>query len=562
MNKSLSLANPPVFSDQNTVVTVTLKHWQWSNGQPITARDVIFWMNLLSAVTDPSAPTVGSNTAPGPGWGAAVPGGFPQNVVSYTQTGTYSLSFKLNGSYNPTWYLYNELAQITPMPQQAWDELSSSGPVGNSDSAAETRILAPASAGLPANSYVPANPGTGTTGALGVAQFLNSQSEDLTTYSTNPLWQVVDGPFRLSQFTTTGFVKMVPNPKYSGSPKPAISAFEELPFTSDSAEFNALRSGSLTIGYIPVQDLAQKTSLEKSQGYSYAPWYISSFNFARYNFTNPTVGPILRQLYFRQAFQSLVNQPLYIKQFGAGTGTVTNGPVPTYPPNNPDESPLEAKGLVYPYDPAHAVALLKDHGWTVSPGGSTVCSKPGTSSGECGAGISANQPLTFTFLYASGVVQLNNEMEALQSAASKYAGITLHLSTTPFGVVVGTIHGNCTYSHPCSNWDIAATGGGWVYSPDYFPTGGEIFVPGAGSNAGYYSSSTNDANIAATHTASTEPAETAALFKYEDYLATQLPDVWLPTNPASLTIYRSNLKGLIPQGIFAEIYPQYYSFSS
>jgi peptide/nickel transport system substrate-binding protein len=107
LNPKLSVASSPVFSDNNTVVSITLKHWQWSNEQPITSQDVIFWMNLLSAVTDPNSPAVGSSSAPGPGWGAAVPGGFPMNVVSYQATGTYSLSMKLNSSYNPTWFLHN-----------------------------------------------------------------------------------------------------------------------------------------------------------------------------------------------------------------------------------------------------------------------------------------------------------------------------------------------------------------------------------------------------------------------------------------------------------------------
>jgi hypothetical protein len=92
LNKALSVANPPVFTDNDTVASITLKHWVWSDGQPLTARDVILWLNLLSAVTDPNAPTVGNSTNPGPGWFASVPGGFPENVVSYTQTGTYSTS--------------------------------------------------------------------------------------------------------------------------------------------------------------------------------------------------------------------------------------------------------------------------------------------------------------------------------------------------------------------------------------------------------------------------------------------------------------------------------------
>jgi peptide/nickel transport system substrate-binding protein len=563
LNEKLSVAETPVFSNNNSEVTVTLKNWQWSNGTPITARDVVFWINLLSAATDPKAPAVGTSTAPGPGWGAEVPGGFPQNVISYKAIGTKEVQFKLNGSYNPTWYTYNELSQIYPMPSASWDELSTAGPVSlSNDASAETRELAPASFGLPANSYVPVNPGTGTSGALGVAQFLNSQSQDLSTYATNPLWQVVDGPFKLSQFTTSGFVKMVPNKNYSGSPKPSISAFEELPYTTDTAEFNALRSGSLSIGYIPVQDLAQKASLEKSEGYSYNPWYDFGIVYFPYNFTNPTVGPIFKQLYFRQAFQSLVNQPQYIKDFGAGIGTINNGPVPGYPVKNPDESPLEYNGQVYPYSTTKAVSLLKDNGWTVKPGGVTVCGTPGSASGECGAGIAAGAPLTFNMLYASGATELTNEMEAMQSTMKSVAGITINLKTAPFSQVISTAFNSCTYATPCSGWELADWGGGWVYSPDYFPTGGELFATGASSNNGDYSNPTNDANITATHTAPNQTTEIADLFKYEDLLAKQLPVVWMPNGPYQLTMYKSNLGGLVPQGIFDEIYPQQYTCGS
>jgi peptide/nickel transport system substrate-binding protein len=560
-NEPLSIAKAPVFSDNNTVATVTLKHWVWSNGQPITARDVMFWMNLLSAVTDPSAPTVGSSSAPGPGWGAAVPGGFPTNVVSYAETGTYSLVFHLNGSYNPTWYLYNELSQIYPMPQASWDELSDTGTVGNYDTSAAARSTIP---GTTPTQYVPTNPGTGTSGALGVAQLINSQSQDLSTYTTNPLWKIVDGPFKMTEFTTSGFVKLVPNTAYSGSPKPTISAFEEEPFTSDSAEFDALRSGSVTIGYIPAQSLAQKSVLEKQEGYTYAPWGDFAIVFAPYNFTNPTVGPIFKQLYFRQALQSLVDQEQYIKQFSAGEGSVDNGPVPTFPKDNPDVSPLEGGGPVYPYDPTKAVALLKDNGWTVNAGGISVCSKPGTATGDCGAKITLGEQLSFKMLYLSGSTELTNEMEALQSALKAKAGISITLAQGPFAEVIGTAFGGCSYAKPCTDWEMADWGANvdWVYSPDYFPTGEELYATGASSNAGDYSIPTNDANIEATQTAPNQTTELKDLFKYEDYLAKQLPVVWMPNGPYQLTMYKSSLKGLTPQGVYDELYPQYFTLSS
>ncbi len=558
---SLSLGNAPVFSDHNTVVTVTMKHWRWSNGQPITARDVIFWMNLLSAVTDPQAPAIGSSTQPGPSWGAAVAGTFPENVVSYQQTGEYSVVFHLNASYNPTWFLYNELSQIYPLPQAAWDRVSPNGPNGNADASAEARVPL---AGTTPTQYVPAHPGTATSGALGVAQFLNLQAQDLSTYATNPLWRIVDGPFKLTQFTTSSFAKFVPNGAYSGSPKPTISAFEELPFTSDSAEFNALKSGALTIGYIPVQSLAQKSTLEKTQGYRFAVWNQFSTVYIPYNFTNTTSGPVFKQLYLRQAVQSLVNQPAWIKDFGSGIGIIDNGPVPGYPPGNPDESPLEAHGQVYPYDPAKAVTLLKDNGWTVRPGGTSVCSNPGSGAGQCGAGIARNQPLSFHLVYASGVVALANEMQALQSNLESAVGITLTLSSEPSVDIEASTYAGCSASHPCNNWDLADLSYNftWVYGPDFLPTGEELFYTGAAANPGDYSNPTNDKNITATTNAPNQSAETAALFTYQDYLATQLPAIWMPNEYYQLTMYKSSLRGLIPQSIEDEIYPQFYSFKA
>ncbi len=555
LNKKLSVANPPVFTDSDKVATVTLKHWVWSNGQPITARDVILWMNLLSAVTDPNAPTVGTSTNPGPGWFAAVPGGFPENVVSYTQTGTYSLQFTFNASYNPTWVLFNELSQVYPLPTASWDELSTAGPVGDYDTSAEARTALP---GASPASYVPVNPGTATTGALGVAALINDEASDISTYATNPFWKTVDGPFLLNQFTTDGYAKFVPNKKYSGTPKPSVSAFVEEPYTSNAAEFNALRSGAVTIGYLPSEDYAQKTSIEREEKYSLNPWYLFGFVYAGLNFTSPTVGPMFRQLYFRQAMQDLINQKQWIDQFNDAQGTVDNGPVPTYPPNNADESPLEAHGQVYPYDPSKAVALLKDHGWKVVPGGQTSCVKPGTAADECGAEVKNGQQASFSMILASGSQEATNEMDAYESVMKSKAGMTLTISQEPFATVIGTMDDGCTYTTPCTNWDIANWIGGWSYDPDFFPTGEEIFETGAGSDVGDYSNPTNDKNILATNTAPNAATEHTALVKYQNFLAENLPGLYLPNVPEQFTMYKNNLKGFLPQDVYDILYPQDY----
>jgi hypothetical protein len=65
-----------------------------------------------------------------------------------------------------------------------------------------------------------------------------------------------------------------------------------------------------------------------------------------------------------------------------------------------------------------------------------------------------------------------------------------------------------------------------------------------------------------TETAPNAAAETKALYKYEDYIAEQVPMMMLPNGPFQLTMYKKNLKGLVPQGIYADVNPQYYSLSS
>jgi peptide/nickel transport system substrate-binding protein len=155
-----SIGNKPVWSDNDTVVTITLKHEKWSDGTPITTRDITFYINL--------AKSLGAN------WGDYTPGDFPYNVKKITVLGPYKIQFTLDKSYNPTWYVDNQLGDIVPIPQQAWDKESVNGTIGNYD---ET-----------------------TAGAKAVWSFLNKQAGDTSTYATNPLWQVVDGPWRLSSY--------------------------------------------------------------------------------------------------------------------------------------------------------------------------------------------------------------------------------------------------------------------------------------------------------------------------------------------------------------------------
>src|ERR1700691_4942583 len=52
VNTLKSLANLPVWSNGGKTVTITLKHFMWSNGTPVTAQNIEFWLNMEQAVGD------------------------------------------------------------------------------------------------------------------------------------------------------------------------------------------------------------------------------------------------------------------------------------------------------------------------------------------------------------------------------------------------------------------------------------------------------------------------------------------------------------------------------
>ena len=507
IDNSLTLYNSVTYSNKSTVVTVHLKPYMWSDGQPVTSRDIEFAFNLYKY-----------NEVM---WSQYLPGEFPDNVSSMSVPDASTIVFNLTHSVSQIWFTDNQLGLITPMPQHAWDKTSATGAIGDNDTTAA--------------------------GAVAVFNFLNAQAMDLTTYATNPLWQVVDGPWKLSAYTTTGEATFVPNPSYSGPVKPSISKFVELPFTSNKAEVNVLRSGkNIDIGYLPISDLSQKAALA-AEGYNLVPWENLGVDYAIYNLTSPKVGKILSQLYVRQAILHTENQPEIVNDIFHGYGSPTYGPIPLQPKNNL-VSPFERTNP-YPFSISDATSLLSRHGWKIKAGGIDTCEKPGTGSGNCGKGIAKGARLNLQLLYANGNQDLVREIETIQSAAGQ-AGIKITLKSQPFSDVVSTVE-------PCPtscNWEIGLYGG---ISYGTLPTGDGIFLPGAALNAGTYSDPVNTANVQATLNSNNPNA----FFKYENYLAKQLPWLWMPTPPYQLTMIKSNLKGVAPQNGYLALTPEDYYFT-
>ena len=269
------------------------------------------------------------------------------------------------------------------IPQHAWDKTSASGKVGNYD-------------------QTPA-------GAKAVMSFLQTQSKDLKTYATNPLWKTVDGPFKLTGYTQNGKATFTPNKSYSGPDKPKISAFVEVPFTSADAEYNALRAGDLTIGYIPANDYSTIPEI-KQLGYNVAQWKVYGYQLPVHQLQQPdgrrripsAVHPAGTAVPARSAAADIEGL-LRVRPARLRHGRERAG-----------RPGVPAEHDAYPYNPAKAKALLAAHGWNVKPGGTTTCARPGTGANQCGPGIKAGFPLNFNLLIYSGAAAAADRHDLLQ----------------------------------------------------------------------------------------------------------------------------------------------------
>lgn len=518
---SESLAYKPVFSDNDTVFTITLKPWKWSDGTPITARNVLFFFNLLKVEK--------SN------WWLYVPGSFPDNVKSVKILSQRVIQFTLDQAENPEYFDQNDAQNLTPLPL-AWDRTSLTGQRGNGNT-------------------VPAGTGQGldmtAAGAKAVYNFLVSQSENVSTYASNWLWKITDGPFKLATYNVDGQTSLVPNKLYGGV-QPSISELTFLPFTSEISEFSELDStSSIDVGYVSYSDAATAKTLSS---YSLAPWRPWAYSFITPNYNNPAAGPIFKQLYVRQAMQDLIDQTTIDQHVWDGYGTPSEGTAPLTPAN-PYLTP-QMKAMPYKYDPTKAVSLLKQNGWTVHPGGTSVCSKPGSGPGECGTGIKAGTPLSFTLAYNDSVPE-DETQAVVEKTDEDKAGINLSLRPETAQALY-TDNPRCTPAQSACSWQLVS---GEDYTPYPYPYAGLNLYCGSVLNNGSYCSSEADTLMNQARSSPVPDGLSSAFFASENYLLQQVPDIYQPETPYQLTMVKNDLHGVTPQSPELAITPELWYYT-
>ena len=456
IDEGLSAAKLPQYSNGDQTVTINLKpNMKWSNGQPVNAEDVSFYIALLKAAVKESPAN----------WCQYSPGEFPDNLESWSTKGKDTIVLHLKKPVNPDWFTLNQLQTtnggVYPLPSQAW----------NVDSAGGQHITDWA---------------TNPADAKKIYDYLNAEGTHLASF-TSPLWKVVDGAFTLKDFNVTNSsYDLVPNKHYSLSPKPRMDEVSFETYTSSTAMLNAMESGSLDIGQLDSGTQLGAIPKLQSAGYSVfgSPvwgWYGGIINFKD---TTDDFDKVVAQPYIRGVFAQLVDQQAILQHVYHGWAVAAYGPVASAPFS--PYVPANVTKPRWPFNPKQAVDTLKAHGWDVKPGGQTTCAKAGTANNECGAGIPAGTPIKFVWanvpesVASTGVL----ESEVFQSEAKSAAGIDVQLVTKAFNFLTANYNNQNPAAVKYQNdWGVNNFGG---ITLNYYPTQDGLMSPGGALNLGSY----------------------------------------------------------------------------
>lgn len=176
-----------------------------------------------------------------------------------------------------------------------------------------------------------------------------------------------------------------------------------------------------------------------------------------------------------------------------------------------------------------------------------MCENPGSGADQCGEGVDKGAELRFKMISQSGFPATTRMMTEINSRFSE-VGIKLDIQEVPDSVAVSQ---KCVPDQPC-DWDLSFFGSqsSWYYP--VYASGDRLFQTDAPVNLGSYSNPEADKLIEATLRAK----DTSALEAYNDFLAEDLPVLWMPNPVAQISAWKKDLVGVGPQDPMLNLYPQ------
>lgn len=525
----LSLANAPLFlpCGANTCLEINMKNWIFEENnlptsptEPVNCRSVLFWLNMDKAVGHAQYGRFVSTY------------GITDQLLHATCRTSLVVYLEFAGSLNHAWLLDSELSQIVPLPL-AWDKVANGGVPGSG------------------NCSDAIYPNVGP--CKNVWVYLNNQNKLYATYATNPLWQWVDGPYRLSAFGVTAGLPngndiLIPNASYSGPVRSIAGRIVYRPFAALAAEVTALQLNQLDIGY-SAPNLVSPAPSPCTAGVNLVPLLnnyransgcVWAFNAAYYNFqAGGLAGAEIRQPYIREALQRGVNQVAIIAASDKGYACPTYSPWPGCFAGGPPNP--------YPFSVAAGRLLLIGGGWDVNvfP---AVCTRPT----GCGVGIPSGSKLaiTYTFLASDPFMASQVNAEKANWTAEGF-NVTLNPQLTTAALATFCFSGGPVWQI-CQGTGYYEEDGyfyspnSWHYANDYYPSGELLYLA---HNPGSYNDPVMLGDVRAATTA-------GALLADVTYAGKQLPFMYQPT---TLTVgeLKTCVTGSLPTNPLGDFMPEY-----
>lgn len=292
-------------TEDNRTYTVKLHpDAKWTDGEPITADDVVFTFNLIA--NHDSATTYGLNMTMFPGCDPAT-GKLKKGVETIpglTAVDDHTVRFTMKTAIDPNWVKEKVGSALAIVPKHVWKDT------------APDKI-------------------------------------DDSPYAVKP--NVFSGPYKISKVTNNVSIEYTANKDYYlGAPKIDKIIMKFMPAANLAGE---LQSGSIQmnagggIGNIPITDLP---TVKKMDGVTASANKTLSYQTVQFNTKK------LPSLQLRQGIAHAVNREQIVKQLLKGQAEIVDGPYTSM-------NPYLDKGIEpTPYDPAAAKKLIKESGWDTS----------------------------------------------------------------------------------------------------------------------------------------------------------------------------------------------------
>lgn len=334
------------------------------------------------------------------------------------------------------------------------------------------------------------------------AQFLNTDSD----FAQHP---VGFGAFRIKRHVRDSYLILEPNPTYWG-PRPPVHQVAFRVYPQQDSLYAAVDAGEVDVTDIPPNLWRVHTRLRGNHRTVTWPWNVAFVLLPNYADRS---APYLADRSVRQAMLLAINRDFIIHGIMSGQADLLNGPIPSFSPYYDPHLPR------YPYDPRRAAALLDASGWRL----------------RGGVRIKHGEPLRITLKTGGATDAVAGNIAELIQANLRAVGIVCELQNEEIATFFDDLH-HSRFSLALRGIVLPA------YPDDYKQYDSKQTRARGGYNIGFYSNAQIDRAIEAARSAASATQARAALQRYQQLAARDLPALYLYSNRLGAVV-PNNLRG-------------------